>query len=153
MSIIWNFDDWRTNNKKKRIKHDGKSSQTESRSRIAWDKCVFYHGRAAGGKIIWRLRRKWEKLIANIAFDTTAGGKIIRRLRRKWKKLIANIALDIDYSLSITLMVCVASSNKWILKIRAIYHFYSFTELFVASWHGIQYGCDEKWSTSSQKKI
>lgn len=49
------------------------------------------------------------------------------------KKLIANIALDTDYSLSITLMVYVASLNKWILKIRVIYHFYSFTEFFVAS--------------------
>lgn len=126
MSIIWNFDDWRTNDKKKRMKHDGTSSQTESRSRIVWDKCVFYHERATRGEIIRRLRRKWEKLIANIALDT-------------------------DYSLSITLMVYIASSNKWILKARAIYHFYSFTELFAASWHGIQYGCDEKLSTSSWK--
>lgn len=41
------------------------------------------------------------------------------------------MAYDIDYSLNITLIVYMASSNKWILNIEATYHLCSFRELLV----------------------
>lgn len=41
------------------------------------------------------------------------------------------MAYDIDYSLNITLIVYMASSNKWILNIEATYHLCSFRKLLV----------------------
>lgn len=52
--------------------------------------------------------------------------------KKDGKKLIEiNMAYDIDYSLNITLIVYMASSNKWILNIEATYHLCSFRELLV----------------------
>lgn len=41
------------------------------------------------------------------------------------------MAYDIDYSLNITLIVYMASSNKWILNTEATYYLCSFRELLV----------------------
>ena len=41
------------------------------------------------------------------------------------------MAYGIDYSLNITLIVYMASLNKWVLNIEATYHLCSFRELLV----------------------
>ena len=87
----------------KKKKRGGNNSRSKSRSRnIARDECAFCHEKG-----------HWRKDCPNAQ-------------KRDGKKLVAaNMACkdeDSYYSLSITPEACLASSSKWILDTRAIYH-------------------------------